>query len=228
MNRKLILLHGALGTDEQMIPLAGKLASHFEIHNLLFNGHGNVQAGNAFDIDLLAQQLISTMKGNRALVFGYSMGGYVALAAMARQPELFEGVITLGTKFDWSAETLVKELRQLQPEKITEKVPRLASLLEERHGVNWPMLVLQTAGMMRLLGDQYRNFESTWTTMNKPVLMLLGDQDMMVTQDESLRVAEILPNVTFKILPDTPHQIERINMEMLAAEVLDFSEALTS
>jgi pimeloyl-ACP methyl ester carboxylesterase len=219
---KLILLHGALGTDEQMGALAQSLSEHFAIRNLLFNGHGTEQAGAAFNIEELSEQLLLELNGEKALVFGYSMGGYVALAAASRAPELFEGVITLGTKFDWSPQTLEKELAQLNPDKILEKVPQLAAMLEKRHGERWPQMVIETAAMMRHLSSKYSKLESHWSEMKTRVLMLLGDQDKMVTQHESERAAENIPNAVLKILPNTPHQIERANVELISAEILQF------
>jgi pimeloyl-ACP methyl ester carboxylesterase len=219
---KLILLHGALGTDEQMDALAQSLSEHFAIRNLLFNGHGAEQAGAAFNIEELSEQLLLELNGEKALVFGYSMGGYVALAAASRAPELFEGVITLGTKFDWSPQTLEKELAQLNPDKIQEKVPQFAAMLEKRHGERWPQMVIETAAMMQHLSSNYSKIESQWSEMKTRVLMLLGDQDKMVTQHESARAAEKIPNAVLKILPNTPHQIERANVELISAEILQF------
>jgi pimeloyl-ACP methyl ester carboxylesterase len=223
MKRKLILLHGALGIDAQMFPLAKRLSAHFEIQNVLFHGHGSLDAGAVFNIDSLAQQLITGMQDEKALVVGYSMGGYVALTAAAIEPELFEGVMTLGTKFDWSADTLEKELKQLRPDKIREKVPQLAKILEERNGAAWPQQAEATANMMLHLSARYRDIESTWTGMQKPVRLMLGDQDKMVTLEETNRVWTILPNANVKVIANTPHPIERVDISLLMTEVLDFS-----
>jgi pimeloyl-ACP methyl ester carboxylesterase len=226
MKRKLILLHGALGTDAQMFPLAKQLSAHFKIQNVLFHGHGSLDAGAVFNMDSLAQQLITSMQEERALVFGYSMGGYVALTAAAIEPELFEGVMTLGTKFDWSADTLEKELKQLRPDKIREKVPQLAKILEERHGAAWPQQAEATANMMLHLSARYRDIESTWTGMQRPVRLMLGDQDKMVTLEETNRVAAMLPDAEIKILEETPHQIERVHLVTLVTEILHFTGVL--
>jgi pimeloyl-ACP methyl ester carboxylesterase len=174
-------------------------------------------------MDSLAQQLITGMQDEKALVVGYSMGGYVALTAAAIEPELFEGVMTLGTKFDWSADTLEKELKQLRPDKIREKVPQLAKILEERHGAAWPQQAEATANMMLHLSARYRDIESTWTGMQKPVRLMLGDQDKMVTLEETNRVWTILPNAIVKVIANTPHPIERVDISLLMTEVLDFS-----
>jgi pimeloyl-ACP methyl ester carboxylesterase len=227
MKRKLILLHGALGTSQQMLPVARRLNDYFDVHNILFNGHGVGNAGEVFDMLSLAKQIHETGRaGERSIVFGYSMGGYAAITAAAFQPDLFDGIITLGTKFDWSVETLGKELQQLVPEKIREKVPLLASLLEERHGSSWPALVEETANMMRKLSAQHEEIESKWPELKVPVLMLLGEQDKMVSVQESLLISEMLPAAKFTILAETPHQIERINIDLLCSEVISFTITL--
>ena len=45
----------------------------------------------------------------RADIFGYSMGGYVALHAARRHPERIGSIMTLGTKFAWDTPTAEKE-----------------------------------------------------------------------------------------------------------------------
>jgi pimeloyl-ACP methyl ester carboxylesterase len=151
------------------------------------------------------------------------MGGYAALTAAAMQPALFEGIMTLGTKFDWSAETLEKELKQLVPDKIRDKVPQLASMLEARHGAAWPQLVEATAEMMRQLSTRYNEIESSWKEVSSPVRLMLGDQDKMVTPEETNRVAAILQHAELKILADTPHPIERVNVDVIVTEILHFA-----
>lgn len=62
MKRKLILLHGALGTDAQMFPLAKRLSAHFEIQNVLFHGHGSLDAGAVLTWILWRSNLLQACK----------------------------------------------------------------------------------------------------------------------------------------------------------------------
>jgi pimeloyl-ACP methyl ester carboxylesterase len=55
-----------------------------------------------------------------------------------------------------------------------------------------------------------------------PCLLLLGDNDKMVTTEETEAVYKAIPGASFKILPGTAHPIERINVDMLKHMIANF------
>jgi pimeloyl-ACP methyl ester carboxylesterase len=65
-------------------------------------GHGNTESGNEnFTIDLFADDLVNLMdelKLNKAILCGLSMGGYIALNAVEKYPERFDGLILSDTQ----------------------------------------------------------------------------------------------------------------------------------
>jgi 3-oxoadipate enol-lactonase len=65
-------------------------------------GHGNSSAGNeVFSIDLFANDLISfmdTLKIDKAIMCGLSMGGYIALNAIEKHNERFDALILIDTQ----------------------------------------------------------------------------------------------------------------------------------
>ena len=67
-------------------------------------------------------------------IFGYSMGGYVALWLARFYPDRVGKIFTLGTKLKWNDEEAEKEIKMLNPEKVELKVPAFAQQLAERHG----------------------------------------------------------------------------------------------
>lgn len=82
------------------------------------------------------------------------MGGYVALWLAHQHPERVRKIVTLGTKFDWSPESARLEVKKLDAEKILEKVPAFALILETRHAPNdWKQLLSRTSTMMLALGS---------------------------------------------------------------------------
>jgi pimeloyl-ACP methyl ester carboxylesterase len=78
----LILLHGALGHANQLHPLADLLKT-YHVHTLNFSGHGGTPMSNAsFSIPLFAEEVRQYIRQNNlgnVAIFGYSMGGYVAM-----------------------------------------------------------------------------------------------------------------------------------------------------
>jgi len=153
---------------------------------------------------------------NQADIFGYSMGGYVAVWLALKYPERVGTIITLGTKFDWSPASAEKEVRKLNAEKILEKVPAFARILEHRHAPNdWKELLRKTREMMLSLGNQPLLTEENLKTIQHEVLICLGDQDDMADRSFSEQVAGWLPNGSFHFLRNTPHPIEKVELENL-------------
>ena len=82
MKSHLILLHGALGCKDQLSDLKSRLNSDYDVHTLNFEGHGGVASDKSFAIDLFTQNVLDYCQSNglkSVSLFGYSMGGYVAL-----------------------------------------------------------------------------------------------------------------------------------------------------
>src|SRR5688572_10854421 len=154
--KSILLLHGALGAKSQLEPLKHLLQSTFDVHTLNFEGHGDRPSEKDYSMDLFAQNLKDYLDQHNlknVLVFGYSMGGYVALRLAQKHPAYFEKIITLGTKFNWTPETAAKEVKMLDADKIQEKVPAFAHALSKLHSAtDWRLVLKKTAAMMLDLG----------------------------------------------------------------------------
>jgi pimeloyl-ACP methyl ester carboxylesterase len=218
---KILLLHGALGAEKQLQPLRDILADTFEVHSLSFSGHGGRAFGAHFGIEAFAEDVAGYLheKNLRQVpIFGYSMGGYVALWLAATQPELVGAITCLGTKFDWSPESAAQEVKKLNPEKIEEKIPAFARILEHRHApVDWKVLLHKTKDMMLGLGNRPLLTPEVLHTIRQHTVIALGDLDDMADKAFSEKVAQWLPNADFVPLENTPHPIEKVSLEVLAA-----------
>ncbi len=156
-------------------------------------------------------------------VFGYSMGGYVALLHVVKYPGAIQKIFTLGTKFDWNVEFAQKQKELLQPEKLLAKVPEYAASLEKTHRPeDWKKVVLATADMMIQLGNKPLLNDESLRQVNIPVVIGWGAKDFMVSKEESLNYAAMIPDAEMKTLPETPHPIEKVEYSMLAEELTAF------
>ncbi len=222
---EIILLHGALGSKEQFKPLEKDLKKQgFKVHSLNFSGHGGQPfRKEGFGIKVFCwelQNFIRTKKLQHPRVFGYSMGGYVALRLACKFPDLLGDIITLGTKLGWNTETAEKESGMLQPEKIEKKTPAFAAELKKCHAPNdWKELLSKTAEMLKQLGKEPLLTKKEFNDIKNKVTICLGDEDNMVTQKESEQAAKDLPDGKFLLLKNTPHQIEKVDLKKIA-EVL--------
>ncbi|MEO0403965.1 MAG: alpha/beta hydrolase, partial [Bacteroidota bacterium] len=119
--KNVLLLHGALGSKEQLEGIAKELSGKFKVHSINFGGHGGYATDHPFSIDFFTDevfQYLEKYKLEQVSIFGYSMGGYVALNLASKQPKKVERIVTYGTKFNWSTETSAKEVKMLNPHMI--------------------------------------------------------------------------------------------------------------
>ena len=216
-----LLLHGAIGAKEQLEPLAIELRQNgLEVHTLTFEGHGNQPSrGRPFRVRFLIENILEYMSENgieQVNLFGHSLGGLVAVNMAFSHPEKVGRAFTLGTKFVWSPEIAQKEQKNLNPEKILEKVPKFADMLAKRHtAVDWQENMAQSREMMSDFGENPPDFEQFEQT-KQPITIGIGDRDNLSTLEESAEVARILPNGALQVFPNTKHPIEQVDLSMLA------------
>lgn len=190
------------------------------VHSLNFSGHsGEAFSASGFGIDIFAHDILTFLnKGEIPVVdiFGYSMGGYVALWFAFNYPERVNRIITLGTKFDWSPTSAEKEIRKLDPEKIQLKIPAFARILEHRHTPNdWKEVLQKTSSMMIDLGNKPLLTEDILRRTETKTIIALGDQDDMADRSYSKYVSEIIPSGKFVLLENTPHPIEKVDLNRI-------------
>jgi pimeloyl-ACP methyl ester carboxylesterase len=224
---KLLLLHGAIGSSVQLEPLAERLKDSYSTYLLNFSGHGGKPITEApYSIEMFADDVIYLIDKNRfegLNIFGYSMGGYVALYIARHFPNKINKIFTIATKFNWDEETSAKESKLLNPEKIEEKIPDFAGQLLKRHSPeDWKLVLKKTAEMMLNLGKNKALKDEDLSLIENEVLVSAGDRDNMVSIEETVGAFRKLKNGRLLILPDTPHPIERIRVDMLLNEIKYF------
>ena len=223
----LLLLHGALGAAATLHPLQTLLEPYYHTHTLSFTGHGGLPLTDApFRIEQFAEDVLLYLDQHQLQqvdVFGYSMGGYVALYLALHHPARIRSIFTLATKFAWSPESAAKETKLLQPEKIEEKVPQFAATLAERHGPQqWKEVVRKTAEMMQHLGQQPLLTTDTLPLVSTRVQVSVGDRDNMVSVEETAGAYRLLQEGSLLVLPNTRHPLELVAPQRLVQEALQF------
>ena len=223
----ILLLHGAIGSKDQFYPIVQKLAGSFTVHNLNFSGHGGSPFIDvSFSIKLFASKVVAFLdkKGiDSTHIFGFSMGGYVAMYLAKHHPQKIKKIITLATKFNWDNAIAAQEIKMLNTDKIEEKLPDFAAALQKRHAPNdWKIVLQKTAAMLTAMGKDNPLKPADYSTIQHLVLLMLGDRDKMVTLDETIEVYKNLPQAQLAILPNTAHPIEMVNTDRLANEIKSF------
>ncbi len=226
MFQHLILLHGALGNRQQFQALKTRLSQKFEVFDFNFEGHGGSTTDRKFSIDLFSRNTLEFIRHHhikRADIFGYSMGGYVALKLAKDYPEVVGKIICLGTKFNWDPEVGEQEIRKLNPLKIEEKVPVFANILAAtHHPADWKTVVEKTAEMMRGLIKGKKLKDKDLRQIHKQVLITVGSDDEMVSIEESQWAAKSLPQGKFQLINGFVHPLEKNDPEKLASVITNY------
>ncbi|AHG88719.1 hypothetical protein J421_1182 [Gemmatirosa kalamazoonensis] len=225
--RRVLLIHGALGAAEQLAPLAERLeARGARVSVVELEGHGRTAPRDrSFAMAHFAENVIDALDAlgtGPGTLFGYSMGGYVALLVAAAYPDRVARVVTLGTKFRWDAETAAREARRLDPATIRAKVPRFAGALAARHAGagGWEAVLARTATLLTALGDDAPLTDGVLGGLRCPVRVMVGDRDATVTVEETAGAWRALVHGELAVLPATPHPIEQVDTALLAELVL--------
>jgi len=223
---RILLLHGGLGARDQMGPLAEQLEATLDPVSVDLPGHGNAElAGGGFDLQTMRGRVVNEVESwhlGRVALFGYSMGGYVALEVARRRPDLVSTVITFGTKFDWTPEAAAKETRHLDAGKIKAKVPYFAEQLERRHtALGWEAVLGHTAAMMQALGNEPILNPDKLREIHCPVRIMVGDKDGTVSVEESLAASRAMERGELEVLPGVSHPFEKAPLDRIARSIAE-------
>jgi pimeloyl-ACP methyl ester carboxylesterase len=229
MPQKLLLLHGALGSREQFKPLLPLLSDRASVFSINLEGHGPSPTVNRpFRIQYFAENILHWMdryQHRQIDIFGYSMGGYVALYLALHHPERVGKIFTLGTKYFWNRENAQAEIQNLQPDTLLAKVPAFADILKWRHSPNdWKEVVTKTAELIQYLSAHPEVNTLELARIQNRIRIGVGDIDRMVSIEESDRLRHKLPNAELMVLPNTPHPIDKVAIPKLSFYIKEFFE----
>lgn len=227
MKSPLLLLHGAIGSSAQFDQLAFMLESHFEtVHRFDFEGHGDAPLRDRpFRMEHFSEntrEYLAAHSIDSINIFGYSLGGYVAMLFARQYPKRVKRLATLGTKYLWDTEGAAREVRLLDPEKIKAKVPAFARTLEARHTAGWEIVLAKTQEMLMALGQAPVLTMDDFAALQQRLRLMIGDKDTMAGIEDSLRVYRVLPKAEFEVLPDSPHPLEQVQPYRITRSLVEF------
>ena len=220
------------------------LKTDFRVITYDIRGHGESDAGNdPFSIDLLVSDLIGFMNVleiDKASICGLSMGGYIALNAIENYPERFEAMVLCDTncisdphevkeKRMATVENIIKEgvdkyaiasiPNLFAPESLKLKVTEVASV--KNMILNTSELVLCST-LLALASRQETC--SKLTDINIPVLILVGDKDIITPPAAAKNMHDKIENSTLEVIEHAGHLSNLENPELFNHHLIKFFE----
>jgi pimeloyl-ACP methyl ester carboxylesterase len=96
------LVHGAMDRSAAMVLLSRRLDDTYRVLRYDRRGYARSQAaGGPFTLDAHVADLAALLDGRRAVLFGHSYGGDVALALAERRPDLVRAVAAYEVPLSW-------------------------------------------------------------------------------------------------------------------------------
>ncbi|MDT0632578.1 alpha/beta fold hydrolase [Rubrivirga sp. S365] len=223
----LVVLHGALGSTElETDRLVRVWERTFHVHALDFAGHGRSAATppdgpptwETYTADAVA--LLDSLD-RPARVFGFSMGGAVALAAALARPALVGRLAVHGANVQWNQAEVEAMVGPMAPERMAEATPFWARRLEETHGAGWRGLVADLVAFTRGLPDAWLE-DADLARIACPTLVSAGDRDRYFDVRHAVGLWRAVPDARLQILPGLDHPIQGVDVPTFAGGVADF------
>jgi len=223
--RPLVLLHGAFG----WATVYPTLAKNRQVIAIELQGHGHTA-----DIDrpLTYEQmaddtaaLLKLLKIEQADLFGYSMGGNVALAVAIRHPQLVRKLVTAGSHSgkieDAYDPEILKQFKSLSsdnfaPKELKDPYDKIAP--DPKKG---PVLVAK----IKKMDLEFKGFTpQEMRSIKAHVLVTSGDRDAP-RPEHAVEMFRLIPNAQLAVFPGADHFLLWTSPETLLVPVAAFLDA---
>lgn len=221
----LLLLHGALGTNERWVPQRTDFAAKYHVFLPERRAHGHTPDvdGPLSYRDMASDTIdfLNLVVTKPAHLVGWSDGGIVALLVAIARPDLVRKLVVIGAQFEPSSK--LPEMRAMV-ESFTADSPDLATLRAMYEAASpdgadhWAEFVGKMAEMLRVepniaLDDLAR--------ISAPTLVLVGDDDL-IPLEHTIALYRAVPTSELAIVPGTSHALLREKPDVVNRLILDF------
>lgn len=220
--KQLLLIHGALGNSTEFDTIQAVLEKRYSVFVYDIPGHGTrSQELNSFTLDNLRNDLDEFIyQLGDVFIFGFSLGGYLALDAALRKTKNILGIVTLGTKLNWSPAIAEAEVNTLNVDFLTTKAASFYDYLEQLHGTHLNDLLTKTRTFIHSIGEQPLMNDKSTQQLTTPIRITRGGKDKMVTREESQKMAECSSNGLYFEIPSFIHPMGFLSPKLLANHIV--------
>jgi pimeloyl-ACP methyl ester carboxylesterase len=226
MTDTIILLHGANGAREEMAPLAALLAPLVPFAPNWLGHGGRPPPGPDYSIAALVDDLIVTLDReeiSRCFIFGYSIGGYIAVALARRCPERVRGVVTLATRHIWDRESVEHLVHLANPARLARAGnPRAAELARVHQPTDWQLVNGANRRLFADLGAHPPLSDADLRAIASPVLVLNGKDDPLVSEAESRHLAGLFRTRRLGLFEGSAHPLPATPLDDIATATTAF------
>ncbi len=222
--RPLVVLHGAFG----WATVFPELAQEHQVIAVELQGHGRT---NDIDRPLTYEQmaddvatLLKEIGIEQADIFGYSMGGTVALAVAIRHPSIVGKVVINGSHFAALEEAYEAESARQFSSLPPDFAPPILKDAYDRLSPDpkqWPTLVAK----IKKMGAEFKGFaREDLQAIQAQFLITVGDRDV-VRPEHAVEMYRLIPNSQLAVFPGADHFMLFQSPQRLLPTVIAFLDA---
>lgn len=226
-NPTILFIHGAAGsTLLETAPLMKRLEPAFHTVGLDLGGHGSstFPSSGPLRMETFVEDTVAALDAvdrTSAHIFGFSLGGAVALRLAQTYPECVDRLALFQTNARWPRDLSAQMKRRLELNRLRQRAPEQAERLESIHD--------EPNRLLRELRDFVETLpvasEPMWRSLSDvtaPTLVSSVDRDPLFGTDVPQTLKEKLPNARLAILPGEHHSLLDAPLSLLAPLVRDF------
>ena len=232
----LLLVHGALSDRVAWILIQPILAEHFTVYVMNRRGREGSGEPKAHAIEREFEDIVAVVDaiGEPVHLLGHSGGALCALGAVLLTDRLRSLILyeppPPGPRVDIELKSLREMIHGAEPEEIVLEFLRTGPRVPEedikrlRESPIWPHTVSLAPSLASEL-DAAAGYEldvSQYSTLNIPLLLLLGSDSPALLREVSDALVEVVPNVRMTVLEGQQHAANFDAPELFAEEVVRF------
>ena len=238
----LIVLHGLLGSHQNLLPACRAFAEHFHVFAIDQRNHGHSPHHDDMSYELMAEDIAHFMDKHSLAtvhVLGHSMGGKTAMQFALNHPERIRKLIvvdmsprTYGPRFA----KLLNALRELRPGQFKTRVEADHALAQSVPEESLRQFVLKNLIPDDNGGYKWRNniegiaanYDRLREAVNAPKpfagesLFLLGGKSDYVGDADRLEIKRLFPSAQFATIAGAGHWVHAEKPDAFAEAALDF------
>ncbi|TVV74566.1 alpha/beta fold hydrolase [Sphingomonas solaris] len=227
MPETLVLLHGANGSAAEMAPVAQRLPPEIVTFAPDWLGHGGrPPPGAEYGITAIADDIEAAMDTagiGRCFVFGYSIGGMLAMMLAHRRPDRIAGIATLAARAIWHPAAVAHIVHLADPARLTRPGnPRAAELAAIHHPTDWRLVNAANRRLFADLGHNPPLSPGDLRAMRVPVLVMNGSEDQLVPLAETHALAGSFATWRLGLFPGPAHPLTATPLDDIAASIAGF------
>ena len=236
----LLLVHGALSDRVAWILIQPILAERFTVYVMNRRGREGSGEPKAHAIEREFEDIVAVVDaiGEPVHLLGHSGGALCALGAVLLTDRLRSLILyeppPPGPRVDIELKSLREMIHGAEPEEIVLEFLRTGPRVPEedikrlRESPIWPHTVSLAPSLASEL-DAAAGYEldvSQYSTLNIPLLLLLGSESPALLREVSDALVEVVPDVRMRVLEGQQHAANFDAPELFAEEVVRFLETV--